>query len=217
MKYGIVSDIHANPRAFEAALADGEAQGVQRWICCGDLTGYGSDAARCIELAREKMAATVMGNHDSACAGLEEEYWVRANPNYDMDRKQRETLTDEQMGWLRSRDYIWTDGTVACAHGNFCDPRNFPYIHERFDARHNMECRDERMLFVGHTHRPVVFATDEEGGALQLDEQDEFVIRPDWHYLVNVGSVGFPRVTGKINYVVYDTAESRLLMRSLPL
>ena len=41
MRLGVVSDIHANVHALEAALAFLSAQEVDAYLCAGDLVGYG--------------------------------------------------------------------------------------------------------------------------------------------------------------------------------
>ena len=41
MKYAIISDIHANPTAFKAVLADARRQKADRIVCLGDVTGFG--------------------------------------------------------------------------------------------------------------------------------------------------------------------------------
>ena len=71
MRRLIVSDIHANLEALEAVLAD--AVGLyQEIVCCGDLVGYGGSPAEVVAWAQENVRLTVRGNHDRACAGMEE-------------------------------------------------------------------------------------------------------------------------------------------------
>ena len=74
MKYAVISDLHANPAAFQAALDDAQQQGCGRIVCLGDVTGYGYDPHACLDMVRRKAGFCLMGNHDSACAGLEPEW-----------------------------------------------------------------------------------------------------------------------------------------------
>ena len=53
MKVAIISDIHGNRHAFEAALADIAEAAVEEVWCLGDLVGYGAEPDACVELARE--------------------------------------------------------------------------------------------------------------------------------------------------------------------
>ena len=45
----IISDLHANMPALEVALADAEERGVERFVCLGDVVGYGSEPRACLE------------------------------------------------------------------------------------------------------------------------------------------------------------------------
>ena len=106
MKYAIMSDVHANPAALEKALKDSRAVGCEKFILLGDITGYGYDPKRALELVRENFDVVLMGNHDSACLGLEPEWEVEGNINYDLDRKAHEQLSESELEWLRERRYL---------------------------------------------------------------------------------------------------------------
>lgn len=69
MRYLILSDIHANVTALEAALE--AAQG--RWdkvLCLGDVVGYGPDPNEVIDCVRKLGAVVIRGNHDKAGSGI---------------------------------------------------------------------------------------------------------------------------------------------------
>ena len=53
MKYAIMSDVRANPRALETALADSRAQKCEKFVFAGDVAGYGYDANAALRLVRE--------------------------------------------------------------------------------------------------------------------------------------------------------------------
>ena len=50
MRLGVLSDVHGNRHALEAVLADGAAQGVDRWWALGDLVAIGPDPVAVLEL-----------------------------------------------------------------------------------------------------------------------------------------------------------------------
>ena len=77
MRYLILSDIHANWEALEAVLADARGD-YSEILCCGDLVGYGADPNAVVEWARGQVKAVVRGNHDKACAGLEDLEWFNS-------------------------------------------------------------------------------------------------------------------------------------------
>jgi hypothetical protein len=50
VRLGILSDVHGNRIALEAALADGRACGVDAWWALGDLVAMGPDPVGTVEL-----------------------------------------------------------------------------------------------------------------------------------------------------------------------
>jgi len=69
MRTGIISDIHSNLQAAEAVLKFMKNLSIDRYICLGDLVGYGGNPVEVVEMVRPPVEFTVMGNHDAAVAG----------------------------------------------------------------------------------------------------------------------------------------------------
>lgn len=217
MKYGIISDVHANPLALETALADGAACGVSKWIFCGDVTGYGYDAATALKLVRERMDVSLMGNHDFVCSRTPEEEtkYDRINPCYGLDRRQRRELDAAGLAWLRERAYVRSFGSFACSHGNFLYPEGFGYVNSIEDAEASFRATAEPLLFVGHSHHAEAYLLSPEGTVEQLPARD-IVLRDGWRYLVNVGSVGYPRHDFDSFYCIFDDEAKTVTFRRLP-
>ena len=73
MKVAIMSDVHSNLEALEAAVEDAKSQKVTHFVFLGDIVGYGPNPAECIDLVRSlNPAISVIGNHDSFCIGEED-------------------------------------------------------------------------------------------------------------------------------------------------
>ena len=72
MKIGVVSDIHANIVALEAVVEHGKSLGVTKWICLGDIVGYGPNPNECVEWVKNNCEITVLGNHDNVAIRREE-------------------------------------------------------------------------------------------------------------------------------------------------
>lgn len=208
LKYAIISDIHANPAALERVLADAERCGAEKVVCAGDVVGYGHDPAGVIRILRERGIPTVMGNHDAAVVGWRDTDGMIDTAREGTERHRRELGKDE-LDWLRSLPYVYETDGFAVAHANFVNPHFMDYIHDRFEARDSMTSREERMLFVGHTHVPAVFTLGFFSDPYFPDcrcEEDErdFRMKEGCQYLVNVGAVGYPRVRPYSNYVLFD-------------
>src|SRR5215203_5337346 len=64
----VITDIHCNLPALEAALARIEELGIERLYCGGDLVGYGPHPDEVVARIAERGIPTVYGNYDHAVA-----------------------------------------------------------------------------------------------------------------------------------------------------
>lgn len=217
MIYAILSDIHANEIALSAVLADARHLGAERIICLGDVVGYGPEPEKSAVRIRECAAVTLAGNHDDAVAG-------RLDPSDFIDlaadavARHREALSPESLIWLKSLPYVFKGRSFACAHGDFTSPQTFEYVSDISEATANFAARPEQLLFVGHTHVPGIFLTGASGKVYALAPTD-FTLEDGKRYIVNPGSVGYPRTDGhtcESTYVLYDDVERTVTFRHLP-
>lgn len=220
MKIAILSDIHGNLAAFEAAITDAKKKGCEKLLCLGDLTGYGDESAACIKLARKTFKICLMGNHDEACAGLMDEYLVRHIRNYDKDIEARKSISTSDMNWLKKRPYVKIFKKYALAHGSFEAPKDWNYIEYPSNAWRSLVAVDSQVLFVGHTHVPVIMQMSAENmrktksfneklalegfRGLKISKAKSVSMRSGERYVVNVGSVGLPRLGSKRTYAILD-------------
>lgn len=116
MKYAIMSDVHANPVALETALADARALGCTKFVMLGDITGYGYDAKRALGIVRENFDIVLRGNHDSACLGMETSPGDIVCASYDLDRKCRGALADDDVKWMWERRLFCVADGMAFVH-----------------------------------------------------------------------------------------------------
>lgn len=92
-RIAIVSDMHGNLTAFEAALADAERRGADAVWCGGDLVGKGPRGRAVVELARETCDVVVRGNWDDVMAHPSAAPWT--TPDW-----YRHELGPEAIAWL---------------------------------------------------------------------------------------------------------------------
>ncbi len=64
MRVAVLSDVHGNLAAFEAALADARAQSPDQIILAGDYINGGPDSQACLHLALNSGLVTLRGNHE---------------------------------------------------------------------------------------------------------------------------------------------------------
>lgn len=217
MKYAIISDVHANVTALECVLADARANGAEKIVCLGDVVGYGPLPAETLALVRKECFVVLAGNHDDAVSGRGD-----ASTFIDLAKeaveRHRAALSEDDLAWLRSLPYTCTLDKAVAAHGDVFDPPKFYYILDEKGAEANFAKTDARLVFVGHTHEPAIFLTGRSGAVYKTNPQD-FTIEDHKRYIVNPGSVGYPRESGGkcfSSYVLYDSAERTVTFRYLP-
>lgn len=217
MRYAILSDVHANIDALESVLSDIDRQNVDHIVSLGDTLGYGPEPVKTLERLRARASCVLKGNHDEAVLGR-----LGMDDFNDLAReailRQREELSHGELRYLKKRSLTVAFDEATCAHGDIVDPAAFRYIDSEEAARENFARLETPLLFVGHTHVPHVYLTGRSGAVYSLKPED-FVLEEGKKYIVNVGSVGYPREengTCLSSYVLYDTAERTVRFRFLP-
>ena len=181
----MITDIHGNLPALQAALARIEELGTEELYCGGDLVGYGPHPNDVCRLIEERDIPTIYGNYDYAIGRDLEDCGCAYVTQHDRELGQQSiewTLehTDERSkAFMRELPFglrFELDGKrVLLVHGS---PRKVnEYLFEEKPARTFERIAagaDCDVLVFGHTHQPWVH---EYGGVL----------------FVNCGSVGKPK------------------------
>ena len=217
MKYAIISDLHANLEALRRILDDARAQGAGQIVCLGDFVGYGPLPQETIDAARAVGTIALAGNHDDAVSGrIDGSAFI--DLAHDAVIRHRESLDRVTLEWLRHLPHTCEGDGFVASHGDFTDPAAFNYVESESDAEANFLATDAQLAFVGHTHVPCIFLTGTSGTVYRLGPQD-FAIEDGKRYIVNPGSVGYPREadgTCQSTYVIYDSDERTVIFRALP-
>jgi len=202
MRHAILSDIHGNLEALDTVLADVESRGITSMVCLGDFVGYGAAPNECIERLRRRIEVAVAGNHDlAACGRIRLGYF---NPDAaSAARWTTETLTNENLEYLRGlpMSVAWRD--VRLVHASPADPEEWHYVFSPADAVYEMQACAEPTCMIGHSHYPGTFEI--EGERVSYTRDLQVPGRPGRRYLINVASVGQPRDGDqRAGYLVYD-------------
>jgi putative phosphoesterase len=64
MLIAFLSDVHANMPALEAAIASATACGAERFVCSGDMTGYGPYHDDVCHFLQNRQIPALIGNYD---------------------------------------------------------------------------------------------------------------------------------------------------------
>jgi len=181
----VVTDIHGNLPALQAALARIAELGIGNVFCGGDLVGYGPHPNEVCALIAEREIPTIYGNYDYAIARDEQDCGCAYVTQHDRDLGQLSVdwtlanTSSESKEFMRGLpfDLRFTVGKtgVHVVHGS---PRKVnEYLFEDKPARlyeRLAAAESDPVLVFGHTHKPWVH---EYGGVL----------------FVNCGSVGKPK------------------------
>jgi len=202
MRYGIFSDVHSNLEAFEAVLEAMRGDGLDAYICGGDIVGYGADPSRCIELTKGLTDKVICGNHDRASVGqLDTTYFnPRARTAVEWTAKR---LNDDECHYLTHLKTVHEGIDFAVVHGSLDEPEEFRYVLDIYGALRNFQMMRKRLLFIGHTHSPVIFK--KQGDDITYSTTSNVKLDEGSSYIVNVGAVGQPRDGDpRASYAVYD-------------
>ena len=192
MRYGIFSDVHANYQALVAVMRAYEEENIDRFICLGDVVGYGANPDQCADIVRQSVDMTILGNHDAAVAGrMDYSYYYDAARNaLDWTSKQ---VSGENLAWLKGLPYSHREGDIEFCHGSPIYPSEFEYVFTREKARELLPYWDRlaRVTFIGHSHLTRSFALAHDDAVDVV--APGFGLRRDHKYIITVGSVGQPR------------------------
>lgn len=211
MRYAIFSDIHSNLEAYEAALNVMAEEKVDRYICVGDIVGYGANPKECINITRElikgKGCICVAGNHDSAAVEMTPilSFNAFARQAVVWTRKMIDQADNE---FLSTLPLLRGEVDFIFIHASLDRPDEWHYVYTLDEAYKNFELFLEKICFIGHSHIPVVF---------KADKHFEYFVSPlvkieeGFRYIVNVGSIGQPRDRDpRACFVIYDTENCSL-------
>jgi predicted phosphodiesterase len=201
VKIAIISDIHANLAALEEALTAIHELQPDKIVCLGDIIGYGPRPNECVDLIRQNCQVCLMGNHDHAVLGLTDTYhfnqYAREAINWT-----RRTLTIQNKAFLESLTFSHHENEILYVHSTPSHPEEWHYILSEYEAKQYMEKIKQKVCFVGHSHIPVIFSSEQ--GILTSDEIQ--LNTASGKYIINVGSIGQPRDGDpRLCFVFYDT------------
>ena len=215
MRYGIFSDIHSNTEALDVVLALFKKEGVEKYLCLGDIVGYGAEPQECIAKIRALKPIVIGGNHDWGCVEMtpveyfntyarEALFWTKSRLNV------------EELNFLRSLESVHSFEEITLVHGSLDFPEEFHYIFDIESATSTLELLKTKICFVGHSHLPMVLSLDQEG-TIHVHRGGKAELGKNERYLVNVGSVGQPRDGDpRASCAIYDSEKEIVEIKRVP-
>lgn len=187
MRYGVFADVHSNLEALTSVLDFFRGQKIDRFLCMGDLVGYGPDPNECVTRVHAlPNLHIVVGNHDRAACGLKDTTWFNEFALKAINWTSK-TLTQKNLIYLSELPKVVRHGDVMIVHGSPRNPLD-EYLLTRGQYEEAAGCLTAPVTFVGHSHVPFIFG----GGSVSLT--DGPVPLPEKElFIINAGSVGQPR------------------------
>ena len=196
MRFLILSDIHGNVTALQAAIAAVEGR-WDRVLCLGDVVGYGPDPNEAMDLVRSLNPVMIRGNHDKAACGITDASDFNPVARIAADWTTSH-LRPENLQLLRDLPMgpVVVNG-LTMVHGAVADEDE--YVFAPAQALDSLLESPSFVTFFGHTHFQGGFSyrgtqleviqmkppAGANFSALQLEEGTR--------YLLNPGSIGQPR------------------------
>lgn len=190
MKIALLSDIHANLPALEAALQNIDSHNPDAIYCLGDLVGYNVWPNEVVHIIQNRKIATLAGNHDlkvrrsdttvgengADITGKDFAYAIVGN-------KEKEYLLTLPSYIRLQFQFNGTRINLLLVHGS---PRSVnEYLLEDMDEALLLEIMHEAdadILCFGHSHKPY-------HRIVNVTEDGRKVSR----HAINIGSVGKPK------------------------
>jgi predicted phosphodiesterase len=171
--WGLVSDVHGNYPALEAALHVLNEAGARRLAFLGDYLGRG-DSDRCVQRIRDVAEVAIVGNRD-------------------LDWQDRVSAASRT--WVLGLPRTARVGPLLLAHGDarLTGALSTSQIGRDFaKAWLEMERLDARVWAFGHSHHARVWRKASAAQAAEQLHGPVVHIEEGFRYFLNVGTTGLP-------------------------
>ncbi len=219
MRIAVFSDVHSNIDALTVVLERYKELSIDRYVCLGDVVGYGGAPEECCNVVRPLVDVCIMGNHDAAVSGeMDYAFYYEAARN--ALSHHANSVSKGNLEWLRNLPYTVDEGGWCFSHGSPVNAREFDYVFNPGQAAGLLLHWSDLspVTFIGHSHLTKAFALARPGSLSRVEEvtASQITFDPDKKYIVTVGSVGQPRDNdARACCTVFDTEAMTLTYERL--
>lgn len=189
MRIAIISDIHANLKALEAVLIQIKKLCVDEIVCLGDIVGFGTTPNECVELIKENVKTSLIGDIDWAILGKVNLAYLNTIIKEAVFSAQRR-ISDETEAFLKKLPFKYITHNCTFVHSAPFEPQSWTYILNKIDAQFQFNKMETQLCFVGNTHIQVIFRKKEK--QITLHNKPTIQIEENAKYIINVGAVSQP-------------------------
>ncbi|MEN2998374.1 MAG: metallophosphoesterase family protein [Brevinematia bacterium] len=212
MVVAIFSDVHSNLESLEGFVNETYGK-VDRYICLGDIVGYGPDPNVCVNIVKSLCGTewAIRGNHDRALLDPQrtsEFNFVAAEAIFwTLNR-----VSESELDYLRKLSDIIDYDSYIFVHGGLTDLDE--YIISLSSAKRNLnklENVGKKIMFFGHTHIPAMWSSK---GFHEVPFDRPIYLDNDSIYLINPGALGQPRDNIPLGaYLLFNTTENFVIFK----
>jgi diadenosine tetraphosphatase ApaH/serine/threonine PP2A family protein phosphatase len=215
----LFTDIHANREAFEACLAHARSYPIDRMVFLGDYVGYGADPRFTLDTVCalvERGSVALLGNHDSAAAGMPQRMSEEAAIAIEWTRKQ---LDADQISFLKGLPHTAEEDDRLYVHASAAEPRRWEYVVDTSSAARSLNATHAGITFCGHVHVPALFHLSAAGKVAGFEPPVGVALPLTAHrrWIAVIGAVGQPRDRNPAAcYALYDDSAHMLTYVRVP-
>ncbi|CAN5668313.1 metallophosphoesterase family protein [soil metagenome] len=223
MKLALLSDLHANLRAWQACLAHAREAGADRIAVLGDIVGYGAEPAAVLAevmALAEEGALVVQGNHDELAVTPRAAAQTMEDASAAWTHAQ---LDDTQRAFLAALPLARTLDDVLLVHASADAPGQWRYVDDSRVAAASLDAAaaqcNARYVFGGHVHHQMLYYRGTGRELMRFEPQAGVAVPvpPHRQWLATAGSVGQPRDGNPAAmYALFDTNAARLSFYRVP-
>jgi diadenosine tetraphosphatase ApaH/serine/threonine PP2A family protein phosphatase len=215
MRVAVVSDIHANLPALEAALRAIDDEAPDALWCLGDVVGYGPHPNECCAVVHERADLCLAGNHDLAVLGSLD--IADFSPDAAASaRWSASVLKPEARAFLEPLPSLERRDGVELFHASPRDPV-WDYVLTEQGAVDALALTEAPLVLIGHTHVAMALTPEQGWVAGGLAPGGATAELEGRRWLLNPGSVGQPRDgDARAAWLLIDFAVGRAAFRRVP-
>ena len=188
-KIALISDIHGNVPALQAALQDIARRSIQRIFCLGDLVGKGPHSERVVDICQAVCERTIKGNWDDALATTKTD-----NPTIQWhQRRLGRTRLEFLKDLPNTIEFVMSGKQIRLFHAS---QKSVHYRVRQPDPIEKLQAMFDNTDFTGHTFTPDVVGYG--------DIHEVYVRSFIGKTLFNVGSVGNPHDMPQAAYGILE-------------
>ena len=190
-------------------------ENIDKFLCLGDIVGYGANPNECVEEIRNIEAESIVGNHEWGVIHPEIRSFFNPIAKQAIEWTESE-LSRENQDYLANLEVVRETSLFLAVHSTLYEPTRWHYITSSEEAELNFSLTEKEICFFAHSHQAVIYFKHRDAHCREffLPGGGKMLMERGYRYLINPGSVGQPRDGNpQASFGIYDTKSKILQIR----